>query len=73
MGSIRVPILIVHSDKDEVIPLEEAKKGYELVKNLNDKNELYIVKGGDHTFSKREHTLEVIEKTLKWINPLVGK
>ncbi len=73
MGGIKAPILIIHGDKDEVIPLEEAKKGYELIKDLNEKNELHVVKGGDHTFSKREHTLEVIEKTLKWINQLVSK
>ncbi|MEM2913117.1 MAG: alpha/beta fold hydrolase [Candidatus Bathyarchaeia archaeon] len=73
MGGIKVPILIVHGDKDEVIPLEEAKKGYEVIRDLNEKNELYVVKGGDHTFSKREHTLEVIEKTLKWINTLVSQ
>lgn len=70
MGSIKIPMLIMHGDKDEVIPLEEAKKGYELVKDLNDRNEFHVVKGGDHTFSKREHTLEVIEKTLKWTNSL---
>jgi len=70
MDRIKVPILIVHGDKDEVIPLEEALMGYELIRNSNEKNELYIVKGGDHTFSKREHTLEVIRKTLNWINSL---
>ena len=70
MDRIEVPVLIVHSDKDEIIPLEEALRGYELIKDLNEKSELYVVKGGDHTFSKREHTLEVIRKTLDWINSL---
>jgi len=74
MGSIKVPTLIIHSDGDEIIPLEEALKGYELIKDLNEKNELYIIKGGDHTFSKKEHTLEVIRKTLDWIISLnLGK
>lgn len=70
MGSINVPMLIIHGDKDALIPVEEAMKGYELIKGLNEKNELYIVRGGDHTFSKREHTLEVIRKTLDWISSL---
>jgi len=70
MKSVKVPTLIVHSDKDEVIPLEEAVEGYELIRGLNEKNDLYIVRGGDHTFSKREHTLEAISKTLNWIASL---
>ncbi|MEM1507507.1 MAG: alpha/beta fold hydrolase [Candidatus Bathyarchaeia archaeon] len=70
MGKIRVPILIIHGDRDEVIPVEESVKAYERIKGLNEKNELYIVKGGDHTFSKREHTLEVLKKTVEWLNSL---
>ncbi|MBS7648674.1 MAG: alpha/beta fold hydrolase [Candidatus Bathyarchaeia archaeon] len=70
MRDIKVPTLIIHGDKDELIPVEEALKGYEVIKDLNEKNEIYIVKGGDHTFSKKEHTLEVIRKTLNWINSL---
>ncbi|MCX8171346.1 MAG: alpha/beta fold hydrolase [Candidatus Bathyarchaeota archaeon] len=70
MEKIKVPILIIHGDKDEVIPVEESIKAYERVKGLNEKNELYIVKGGDHTFSKKEHTLEVLRKTVEWLNSL---
>ena len=67
MNKIRMPTLIIHGDHDLTIPLDEAKKGYDIIKNINNKNELYIVKGGDHTFSKKENTKEVIEKTLKWL------
>mgnify|MGYP000191499081 CR=1 FL=1 len=70
MDRIKVPILIIHSDHDEVIPVDISRKGYEIVKCLNDKNEFYIVKGGDHTFSNKEHTEEVIEKTLSWLRSL---
>ena len=67
MDKIRVPVLIIHSDMDQVVPIEDSEKGYEIIKNLNDKNEFYVVKGGDHTFSEREHTLEVIKKTQEWL------
>ena len=70
MNRIKIPVLIVHSDTDQVVPLDDATKGYEIVKNLNSKNELYVVKGGDHTFSERRHTREVIEKTLGWLDSL---
>jgi len=71
MGGIKIPMLIVHGDRDFVVPLEEAEKGYSIIKGLNDKNELYIVEGGDHTFSKKEHTLKVIDKTLNWLKRVV--
>jgi len=70
LDKIRVPVLIIHGDSDNVVPIDEAKKGYEILRGLNDKNELYIVKGGDHVFTKREHTQEVIEKTLRWLASL---
>jgi len=70
MDSIRVPVLIVHGDRDPIIPVEEAIRAYEKIKGVNKKNELYIVRGGDHTFSKKEHTQEVIKKTLDWIRAL---
>ncbi len=70
MSRIKVPVLIVHGDSDQTVPLEGAAKGYEIVKDLNTKNELYIVKGGDHVFSTREHTQEVTEKTVGWLKSL---
>lgn len=71
MSSIRIPMLIIHGDQDFLVPLEEAERGYGIINGLNDKNELYIVKGGDHTFSKKEHTIEVINKTLSWLSLVV--
>ena len=70
LDMIRIPVLIIHGDSDNVVPLEGAKKGYEILKGLNSKNELYIVKGGDHVFTRKEHTQEVIEKTLDWLSSL---
>lgn len=70
MDGIKVPILIVHGSKDEVVPDETSRRAYQIVKDLNEKNDLYIVEGGDHTFSKREHTSEVIDKTLRWLHSL---
>lgn len=70
IDSIKVPMLIVQGDKDPLIPVEVAMRAYEKIKGVNEKNELYIVRGGDHTFSKREHTVEVIKKTLDWIRLL---
>jgi len=70
LDRIRVPVLIIHGDSDSVIPLDGALKGYEIIRDLNDKNELYIVRGGDHVFTRREHTIEVIERTLDLLRSL---
>jgi len=71
MGNIEVPVLLVHSDTDQVVPIDDSRKGYEIVQGrVNDKNEFYKVKGGDHTFSERKHTNEVIAKTLDWVKSL---
>jgi len=67
MDRISVPVLIVHGDNDQVVPIETSKRAYEIIKDLNPKNDLYIVKGGDHTFSEREHTLGVISKMCEWL------
>ncbi len=67
MDQIKVPILIVHSDMDQVVPLSDSTKGFDVVKNLNGKNELCVIEGGDHVFSEREHTQEVIRKTRDWL------
>jgi len=70
LDKIEIPTLIIHGDSDKVVPLDAAKKGYRILRTLHRKNELYIVKGGDHTFTRKEHTQEVIEKTLNWLNSL---
>jgi len=70
MHKIKTPVLIVHGDGDMVVPIDDAHKGYEAIKTNHPRNELYIVKGGDHTFQKREHTHEVSRKTLEWLRSL---
>jgi len=70
LDKIEVPVLIVHGDSDNVVPIDGAKKGYEILKNLNSKNEMYIIEGGDHVFARKEHTQEAIEKTLDWLSSL---
>jgi len=70
MNRIGVPILLIHSDSDQVVPIEDSVKGYDVVKDLNEKNEFHVVKGGDHTFRERRHTEEVTAKALQWLSSL---
>ncbi|MEM2130852.1 MAG: prolyl oligopeptidase family serine peptidase, partial [Candidatus Bathyarchaeia archaeon] len=70
MDKIKAPVLIVHGDSDQTVPLKVALRGYEIIKGLNDKNKLHIVKGGDHVFTLKEHTAEVIKETVDWLKSL---
>jgi esterase/lipase len=70
MNKIKVPVLIIHGDADEAVHLNVAIRGYDIIKNNNEKNELHIVKGGDHVFSVSEHRHEVTEKTVHWLKLL---
>ena len=45
LQTITKPILIIHGDKDNTVPIEGAMKVYE---SANDPKQLYIIKGADH-------------------------
>jgi len=45
MAEIRVPLLILHGDWDEVVPLEQAKQ---LLAAANEPKQLYVVHGARH-------------------------
>jgi len=70
LDKIEVPVLIIHGDSDDIVSLDDAQRGYRILKKLHSKNELYIIKGGDHTFTRKEHTQKVIDKTLNWLSSL---
>lgn len=42
------PIMLVHGDKDNIVPLKHASKMYERLKNVGVKTELVIVEGARH-------------------------
>ena len=50
---LKTPILIIHGDKDEAVPLESSLSLYEWSKNNNPKNELEIIKDATHTFNTK--------------------
>jgi dipeptidyl aminopeptidase/acylaminoacyl peptidase len=70
MDQIKVPILIVHGEKDQVVPLDDSIKGFDVVKDLHPRNELYVVENGDHVFLNKQHTNQVIRKTREWLTSL---
>ena len=56
------PLLVVHGDQDEIIPVENARD----VPHLNPHAEVEIVTGADHMFSDPEHRRHIAETVAKW-------
>jgi pimeloyl-ACP methyl ester carboxylesterase len=48
---IKCPTLIVHGDKDKIVPVEQSKKIARSIENCR----LEIIEGADHTYSIPEH------------------
>jgi dipeptidyl aminopeptidase/acylaminoacyl peptidase len=57
------PILIIHGESDELIPVEHA---YKLFKAAKEPKKLEIIKGADHSFSNIEHLNKLIELSINW-------
>jgi dipeptidyl aminopeptidase/acylaminoacyl peptidase len=62
---ISCPVLIIHGNKDDSVPLEQSQK---LIKNLNKAKQksLEIIKGNDHYYSKAEHFQKMIDLSVEW-------
>jgi len=54
---IEIPVLIVHGDNDETVPIEQSKKTSQILKNCR----LEIIEGADHRFSKQEWLEKLLE------------
>ena len=57
------PVLIIHGDKDEVVPIEQAYKYKEI---LGDRAYLSIIKGADHTYNTKAWEDEVFNLVIKF-------
>lgn len=66
LGAIK-GLLIIHGDRDEVIPPSHADIIFEHVGNP--KKRLFV-SGGDHRLSRRDHQQRFIRETLDWFKPL---
>ncbi len=62
---IRIPVLIVHGDKDDTVPIKQSIKTSSLIKNCR----LEIIEGGDHLYSDQKH----FEKMLDLISTFIIK
>ena len=65
---VTTPILIIHGEKDELIPLYLAKCLFE---SANEPKLIKIIKGGDHKLTDPSNRDQAIEQSLKWFKKYV--
>jgi putative redox protein len=70
LPSLSQPLLIVHGDGDEIVPVEEAHR---LRAFRPARTELAIVSGADHMFGQEPHRQQVTQKVARWFEGLRDK
>ena len=66
-AEVKVPILMIHGDKDTVVPAEQSQRMAEVLKAAGKPYELIILEGENHYLTKaasRTRTLEALEQFL---------
>jgi putative redox protein len=66
---IQCPVLVVHGDADETVPVEEA---YELHACLKGSKRLSILRGTDHRLSDPSVSQRALAEALDWLTQHVG-
>ena len=61
------PILIVHGDADEAVPVEHAYQYREAAESRDAETAFHIVAGGDHTYNSHAHEREVLGRTVEFL------
>ena len=61
--SLKTPVMVVHGDADEIIPVKDAY----LAKTLNPEHmDLTVISGADHMFSNAVHRSQTVKLVVKW-------
>ncbi len=61
--NLRQPVLAIHGDMDDIIPVEEVYKSQEL---KPEKTEIFVVENADHMFSNKEHRNLITQRLTNW-------
>jgi alpha-beta hydrolase superfamily lysophospholipase len=61
-------ILFVHGEKDETVPMSQARQGHRLAR---EPKELLILPGADHRLSLEEDQARARERTLAWLQKFI--
>ena len=65
----RGPVLVVHGDRDDVVPVEHAARLHDAARGSK---RLDIVPGADHMFSAPEHRERAVALCVEWFKAYLG-
>jgi uncharacterized protein len=71
ISKLNIPILIMHGEKDEIIPSEDAKLLYNVCSSKN--KELKIIKDADHRYSEVKYKEEILKEIIYFLNKFYSK
>ena len=63
ISSLQAPLLVVHGDQDEIIPVDEASQAHDL---NPEGTRLAVIPGADHMFSLEEHRRQISQLVVEW-------
>ena len=72
LKKLRQPILIIHGENDEAVPVEHGHHKYEWIKDTNKKASLKIIPGATHTFNTKHPFEETSPQLEEMIDEVVG-
>ncbi|MBI3413338.1 MAG: alpha/beta fold hydrolase [Candidatus Aenigmarchaeota archaeon] len=61
--NIKIPTLIIHGDKDDVVPIEQSIRLSKIISNCK----LEIIRGADHNFTDENDFIRTLESTANFI------
>jgi len=67
LKSLKIPLMVVHGDQDEIISVQNAFQAKELKPDLT----LEIIPGADHMFMNPEHRTRIADSVTKWFMDII--
>lgn len=67
-GSIEAPVLLIHGEKDDIVPVDQAREMYDALLRAGKTVELKVFPGQGHGISSPEARDEVWRLTFEWLD-----
>ena len=72
MTAQAAPTLLIHGDKDELVPISHSKNIHEAFQKAGVKSKLIVIEGAAHGFSPKQTSETVLPQTLAWFQRYLG-
>jgi dipeptidyl aminopeptidase/acylaminoacyl peptidase len=70
---VKAPILLMHSDKDVTVPIEQSRLEADALKRANKDVQFVTMEGDDHQLSYAQTRIRMLMETEKFLAAHIGK